>query len=135
MLAGTIKKMPVVPVIGKGTQYRQPVHVSNLNQLVEWACFADAAAGKALEIGGTERMPMNDLVARMGRAAGKPNLRLVHLPVPMFQVAARFTSFIDPENTRAVTCDESADNNSWEQFVNLDLVPFDVGIKDLFKTA
>lgn len=135
VLARTISKMPIVPVIGKGTQYRQPVHVSNLNQLVEWACFADAAAGGALEIGGAERMTMNDLVARMGRAAGKPNLHLVHLPVPMFQIAARFTSFIDPENTKAVTCDESADNNSWEQYTQLDLVPFDEGIKDLFKTT
>ena len=135
VLARTVEKMPVVPIIGKGTQYRQPVHVSNLNQLVEWACFADAAAGKTLEMGGAERMTMNDLTARMGRAVGKPNLRLIHLPVPMFQIAARFTSFIDPENTKAVTCDESADNTSWERFVQLDLVPFDRGIKDLFNTA
>jgi nucleoside-diphosphate-sugar epimerase len=130
VLVDFIKKLPAVPVIGNGKYFRQPVHVDNLNELVFQCLQNPAVKNKIFDIGGPEQLTFDRIVDCIAERYNKRVLK-VHLPIFIFLLAANVVKFIDKENTKSVTCNEKADNASWQKFFDIPLVPFERGCHDL----
>jgi NADH dehydrogenase len=85
-LARIARRSPLMPVIGNGRQALEPVFVDD----VAWAVgeAVDRGVEGTYEIGGPERLTMDDVVRAMLRAMGKRR-PLVHVPAVLPQLAAR----------------------------------------------
>ncbi len=130
VLVDFVKKLPAVPVMGNGKYLRQPVHVDNLNELVFRCLQSSAVQNKVFEIGGPEQLAFDRIVDCIAERYQKRVFK-VHLPLFVFLLAANVVKFIDKENTKAVTCNEKADNSSWQAFFDIPLIPFERGCHDL----
>jgi uncharacterized protein YbjT (DUF2867 family) len=91
-LAGLLRGLPAVPVIGDGEYLLQPVSADDVAR-----CFVDAlerpeTVGKTYELCGPDRMSYNELLDTIARAIGKKSplkvknpLALMRLVVPVLQ--------------------------------------------------
>jgi uncharacterized protein YbjT (DUF2867 family) len=82
--AGLIRMLPVVPVIGSGTQF-QPVFVGDVAKAVV-AALRGGHAGETLELGGPQMLSMLQLNEWIARATGRADK--VFVPVPDFAAKA-----------------------------------------------
>ncbi|HLA77460.1 MAG TPA: NAD(P)H-binding protein [Vicinamibacteria bacterium] len=80
--------LPVVPVIGDGQAPCWPVLVEDLARAVVDCVKREEEAGKALEVGGPERLTMDDVVHTIARVLGKRRL-ILHHPVGLMKLVAR----------------------------------------------
>jgi uncharacterized protein YbjT (DUF2867 family) len=85
MLAGQVRRLPAVPVIGDGESLLQPVSVHNVAAGFVKALATDAAIGQVYKAGGPERITYNALLDAIARALGKPSARKVHLPLGLMR--------------------------------------------------
>ena len=129
VLAKFVSNSPFVPVIGSGSYLRQPVHVDNLNRLIEYSITSDLTK-KIFEIGGPRQIAFNEIIDIISKSKSRTTMK-VHLPEFVFQLGSRLTSFIDSELVSAVKSDEKADNKSWQEHFHIDLIPFEQGVLDL----
>ena len=130
VLANLVSRLPVVPVIGNGQYLRQPVHVTNLNALVE-KCLTAPTRNRVYEIGGPKQLTFNAIIDIISMARSKHTFKL-HLPNFIFRIASHMTNFIDAELVNAVRSDEQSNNETWQELGGLDLIPFEQGVTDLF---
>ena len=81
-----LARLPLMPVIGPGTQRLEPVFVRD----VAWAFgeALDRGTEGTFEIGGPERLTMDDVERTLLRVLGRRR-RLVHVPAGMIRTAAR----------------------------------------------
>lgn len=81
------RHLPVVPVIGDGQTPCWPLQVADLAQAVVACVKREDAAGKALEVGGPQRLTMDDVVRIIARVLGKRRL-ILHHPVWLIKLGA-----------------------------------------------
>jgi len=131
VLTETIIKSPLIPVIGNGKYFRQPLNVLNLNQLLTKTIDSDIK-NKTFEIGGPDQLTFNTIIDVISKnKIGKLRLKL-HLPKFIFTIASIFFNFIDSELVNAVTSNESVNNESWRKyFEDISLISFNNGVNDL----
>ncbi len=82
------RHLPLVPVIGDGQAPSWPVQVTDLARAVLECVRREEVAGRALEVGGPERLTMDDVVRTIARVLGKRRL-ILHHPVGLMKLAAR----------------------------------------------
>jgi NADH dehydrogenase len=73
---------PVPALFGTGRTRIQPVHVDDLAGAVAAAAFGEPRLGDAIAYGGPETLTLDDLLARIRRARGRPARSPLHLPIP-----------------------------------------------------
>jgi uncharacterized protein YbjT (DUF2867 family) len=76
-------------VLGKGENLLQPVHITNLAEIIEQALTSDAAKNQVIGVGGPEVLTMNEIVAAILQAAGCPQKPVKHIPMPLVHILAR----------------------------------------------
>jgi nucleoside-diphosphate-sugar epimerase len=131
VLVDLIRKLPVVPVMGNGKYFRQPVHVSNMNGLVFQCMNSASATNKVFEIGGPKLLEFDAIVDAIATRYNKRVFKS-HLPLFIFLWASNVVSFIDKENIKSATCNnEKAHNTSWQEYFDIPLIPFEKGCYDL----
>ncbi len=81
-LVALCRFLPVVPVIGDGTTPVYPLHVDDLAHAVALAAQRDDAQSLALDLGGPERLTMDEVLREIQRSLGRRR-PLVHLSVPL----------------------------------------------------
>ena len=83
-----MKKLPVIPVIGRGDGRMRPVHVADVAEAALLCLERETALGKTYMIGGADEVTLNDFFRSVARAVGlrRP---LVHLPIPICLLLAR----------------------------------------------
>jgi nucleoside-diphosphate-sugar epimerase len=75
------RRLPLVPVVGDGQQLHQPVHVKDVAEVVRQAI--DNRIGKGVfEVGGPERMTLNEMLAFLFNMAGMRR-QLLHIPISL----------------------------------------------------
>jgi nucleoside-diphosphate-sugar epimerase len=77
----------LAPVIGDGQAPAWPLHVADLARAVVECVEREELAGSALEVGGPERLTMDDVVWTLARVLGKRRLTLHH-PVGLMKLVA-----------------------------------------------
>jgi NADH dehydrogenase len=114
MLAGMVRRLPVVPVIGDGRHRLQPVPVEQVADGFARAVEQPASVKQIYEIGGADAVTMNELLQMIGTVLGRERVRRAHVPIGLMRVMAslfhRLPSFpLTPDQLRMLeennTCD------------------------------
>jgi len=84
MLAGMMRKLPVLPVIGAGTNKMQPVFVENVAAAFKNTLESDVHIGKTYELGGPDLLNFMQILGIISQVIDKKPLLL---PVPVQIVA------------------------------------------------
>jgi len=79
-LAGLVRRLPVIPVIGPGTWELRPVYLDDVVTLIVETLARPDMIGRTYDVGGTERTTYNDFLAAICAALGRP-CRRVHIPL------------------------------------------------------
>lgn len=88
MLAGMIRRSPIIPVIGDGRYRLQPVYVEDLCAVMARASRETVTSGRTYEIGGPEPLTYLEILNIIKRVLHKKRLT-VHIPVWMARMGAR----------------------------------------------
>ncbi len=81
-LAGLLRRLPVIPVIGPGTWHLRPLYLDDLVALIVETLARPDVSGRTYDVGGTERISYNDFLAAICAALGRP-CRRVHISLPL----------------------------------------------------
>jgi NADH dehydrogenase len=89
VLAGMIRRLPLVPVIGTGRQRLQPVPVAHVAQGFVRALALDTSVKHTYEVGGPEPVTMIELLDRIAAAMGRRRPLRAHAPLGLVRAATR----------------------------------------------
>jgi NADH dehydrogenase len=81
-LAGFVRRLPVIPVIGPGTWHLRPVYLDDLVTLIVETLSRPAVSGRTYDVGGPERITYNDFLIAICTALARPCRRL-HIPLAL----------------------------------------------------
>jgi NADH dehydrogenase len=81
-----IKYLPVVPVVGDGTNRVQIVSIFDVAKVVADAVFNAEATGGTFDLGGPENLTMDEILARLQKVLGTHRI-LVHQPAAFMKLA------------------------------------------------
>jgi NADH dehydrogenase len=84
--------LPVVPVIGRGTQSMRPIHVDDVAEAALACLDHESTVGRTYTLGGRDVITFNDFLRRLMEAQGKRK-PLIHIPLWFCFPAARVLSF------------------------------------------
>jgi len=90
-LAGMIKKLPAIPIIGSGNYRLQPVYVKDVIDAIILASRQDKANFKTYNIAGPDVFSYNDLVRAICKQLNLKR-RLIHIPV-IFALACAYFNY------------------------------------------
>jgi len=79
------RRLPFVPVIGNGKTAVFPIHVKDVARAVVESVRREDAKDKALELGGPERLTMDEIIRTIQKVIGKRR-PLVHHPVGLMKL-------------------------------------------------
>ncbi|GAB7024983.1 complex I NDUFA9 subunit family protein [Geotalea toluenoxydans] len=132
-LAGMIRNLPAVPVIGDGKYRLQPIAGDDVARCFAMALEMPETIGKTYELCGSTRLSYNDLLDCIGRALGKshvskiPNpLVLMKLVVPLFQNIPAFPITMDQ---LLMLIEENICDGAWRDTFGFEPQDFDTGIR------
>jgi NADH dehydrogenase len=111
MFIGQVRSLPVVPVIGDGSQRYQPIWVDDVAAYVARGLDLPEAANRTFEIGGPDIASWDELYLQIAATLGKRR-RLVHIPFAVSRVGAALTQRLpgSPISVDQVTMLEGPDN-------------------------
>jgi len=134
MLAGMVRRLPVVPVIGDGRYRLQPVAVEDVAAGFVRALSMDATVGETYSVAGPEPYEFNRLLELIGEALGRRRVRKLHQPIglirPLVAVFQRLPFF--PVTLDQLTMLEEqnvADPNPFARAFGITLTSFPDGIR------
>lgn len=85
-LAGFIRGLPAVPVIGDGNYRLQPVAVADVARCFAMALEMPETCCKTYELCGPDRFTYNEILDTIGRVLGRPDVKKIGNPVAMMKV-------------------------------------------------
>ncbi|HMB15458.1 MAG TPA: complex I NDUFA9 subunit family protein [Pelovirga sp.] len=135
MLAGLIKTLPVVPVMGDGRYRLQPVHVIDVAHSFVLALERKDTIHQTYHCCGPEQLSYDQVLDHIGHALGRsrPVVKL-HQPLglmkPMVSVLQHFPLFPMTSDQLIMLLEENICRcSSWQETFSLELVNFDNGIR------
>ena len=89
VLAGMLRRLPAVPVIGDGQYRLQPVHIDDVTTGFVKCLLMPQTIGKTYEFGGPDILSYDQMIDFIGSAMGKTQVRKIHLPLGLMNSLAR----------------------------------------------
>jgi uncharacterized protein YbjT (DUF2867 family) len=80
-LAGMIRRLPVVPVLGDGQYRLQPVAVEHVAEGFARALNLSSTVAQTYEVAGPSAHSFEEILDHIGAALGRPRVRKVHVPL------------------------------------------------------
>ncbi len=136
-LAGLVRRLPVIPVIGPGRWHLRPVFMDDLLAIVVDALGRDDVAGRTYDVGGPDLVTYNELVAAICAALGRP-FRRIHLPLGVSWLLAAVLERVLPnpplttENVRGATLEAPCDLRALRHDFRVRLTPLAEGLARTF---
>lgn len=123
---------PVIPVIGDGQQQHQPVYAGDVAEVVRLAIQGPAARG-VYEVGGPDRLTLDDMLKMLFRLAGLRRT-LLHIPAKLARAGGTLLQNLPSPPLTAVAVDFMAsdfvaDLRSLERGFDLKLTAFEEGLR------
>ncbi|CAG1065802.1 NADH dehydrogenase,E; NADH dehydrogenase [uncultured bacterium] len=87
LFARMMRLSPVVMVPGSGRGLMQPVYVGDVAKAFALSLRKKETIGKTLELGGPEKLTFDEVIERIGEAAGLRRRKL-HVPMPLMRANA-----------------------------------------------
>lgn len=136
MLIDLVRRAPVIPIIGPGTNLFQPIAVEDVAEAFLAAAEDPSHAGKTLELGGPDRLSFETIIRLIASEMGstKP---MAHLPVWLMAAAAGVLSKIvpgfplTPDQLTMLREDNIAEPNHAREVFGLSLTSFEDGLKGI----
>lgn len=88
MLARLVRRLPVIPMFGKGQTRLQPVHVDDVAEAAAFLALVGSDAS-LFELGGPDILTYDELLRLVMQATGRART-LMALPMPVWRVIAQF---------------------------------------------
>jgi len=79
-LRAHLRRWPVMPIFGSGERLVQPVHVTDVAQIVVGALRRSGSVGKAYNLAGAHAMPYGVMIDTLARLVGRVVMK-VHIPL------------------------------------------------------
>ncbi len=86
--------LPVTPLVNRGEQAIQPIHIADLTRAVLQCLTADGPAGVRIDLVGPEPVSFRDLMMQLRRWLGLGPLRVLPIPYGLSLLAARLGGFL-----------------------------------------
>lgn len=134
-LAGLVRRLPIVPIVGPGTWCLRPLYLPDLVRVIVAALGRPDLAGRSYDVGGPDLVSFNEFVAVICAALGKP-FRPVHLPLGVsFALAAVFERVLSNppltrENVRGATVEAPCELGPLLRDLRPSLTPLAVGLRE-----
>lgn len=138
MLAGMMRKLPVMPVMGNGNYRLQPVAVENVARGFALALSKPNSIGQVFHCGGPERLSYNQVLDSIGKALGKAKVCKLHQPLalmrPLISMMEGFSFFPITKSQLQILLEENCcDPEPWQQFFEIEQQSFAEGITTYLK--
>jgi uncharacterized protein YbjT (DUF2867 family) len=132
-LAGFIRNLPAVPVIGDGDYRLQPIAADDVARCFAMALEMPATVGETYELCGSDRLSYNEMLDTIGRVLGKsrvtkiPNpLGIMKLVVPLLQGFSFFPITMDQ---LLMLVEENICDGAWREAFLFEPQRFEEGIR------
>lgn len=134
LLARMVRRLPVVPVVGRGLQRLQPVPVEAIAEAFARAVALPAVAKQTYEAGGPDVVTMLDLLDGVADALGHRHPAKAHVPLGVVRRAARLlqglSSFpLSTDQLLMLEEDSTCDASSFYATFALTPVPLAAGLR------
>lgn len=140
MQADLIRKMPVIPVIGKGRYRLQPVAISDVARSFVKALGMPETIGKTYEIGGSESYTYEEILDLTGKAIGKDHVKKLHQPLFMMKTVVKLlgssTAFpITSDQLTMLLEGNVCDPTDWAETFHIQPLSYAQGVGACFETS
>ena len=132
-LAGYLRSLPAMPVIGDGEYQMQPISADDVAR-----CFVEALAkpetiGQIYELCGPDRMSYNALLDTIGRVLGMQKVHKIKNPLTLMRlivpVMEHFSFFPITSDQITMLVQGSICDGSWRQTFSFEPTRFEAGIR------
>jgi NADH dehydrogenase len=136
LLAGMVRRLPVVPVLGDGRNRLQPVPVEQVAAGFARAVRHEASTKQTYSVAGPDALSMVEVLTMLGTALHR-RVRLARVPLtlvrPMAAALHRLPSFpVTPDQLLMLEEDNVGDPQSFYTAFKLTPVPFAQGLRQLY---
>jgi NADH dehydrogenase len=134
MLAGIIRRTPIMPVIGDGEYQLAPVAVANVATGFVRALTQPESIGELYHCCGPQAFTYNQLLDEIARALGRSGIARIHQPIVMMRSLSALLegmSFFPITRGQLTMLLEGnvCDPQPWAQTFGIELTPFGEGIR------
>lgn len=139
-LAGLVRGLPVIPVIGRGAWHLRPLYLPDLIAIIRDALAHPELAGRTYDVGGPDRVTYDEFLAAICAAMGR-RCRRVHLPIPVSFALAAVLERVLPnpplttENVHGATLEAPCDLHPLLHDFHPTLTPLATGLERTFAEA
>ncbi|HEY7063532.1 MAG TPA: complex I NDUFA9 subunit family protein [Chloroflexota bacterium] len=128
-----VRLLPVVPVIGSGQTRVQPVFVDDVARVVALAVTEPRASGQVFELGGPERLSMDEILRTVQRLLGR-HQPLVHVPAALVKLQASLLALLpspplSPAAIDFILMEETVDPGPAEALFGVSFRPLEAGLR------
>jgi NADH dehydrogenase len=128
-----VRYLPVVPVIGSGQTRVQPALVDDVARVVAATVDEPRALGQVFELGGPERLSMDEILRTVQRLLGR-HQPLLHVPVPLMKAQAWLLSLLpnpplSPAAIDFILMEETVDPRKAEELFGLRFRTLEEGLR------
>jgi uncharacterized protein YbjT (DUF2867 family) len=89
VLAGMIRRLPAVPVLGDGQYRLQPVVVEHVAEGITRALLGGTSVERTYDVAGPRALAFVEIVDEIGAALGRPRVHKIHLPMGALKLATQ----------------------------------------------
>ncbi len=135
-LARMVRRLPLVPVIGPGTNLLQPVPVTIVAEGFVRALTRSLTEKQTYVVAGADAVTMSQLLDVIGAALGRARVRKAHLPLSVVRSLARLLHTIPgfpvtPDQLLMLEEDNAGDPAAFYQHLGLEPVPLRRGLEHM----
>jgi len=140
MQAALIRKMPVIPVIGKGRYRLQPVAIGDVAASFVKALELPETIGQTYEIGGRESYTYEEILDLTAKALGRKRVKKLHQPLFMMKSVVKL---LESSSAFPITSDQLTmllegnvcDPTEWSKTFRIRPISYAEGIGSCFETS
>jgi len=125
-LAGLIRSLPIVPVVGDGLYRLQPIDGNDVARCFAMALDLPETIGQTYVLCGRDRITYQQLLEIIAKTLGKRSVRTLNVPVPFMKLAAsllqRFSFFPITMDQITMLLEESICDCAWRETFRFDPV-------------
>jgi nucleoside-diphosphate-sugar epimerase len=140
-LAALLRRLPLIPLPGRGHFLVQPIHQSDVTRCIRAALERDWDGPASLVIAGPAPVQYADFVRAVAAAAGQRMPRIVPFPAAPLFLAARLTKHVaalptvNPAEVRRLLEDKAFDIAPMRSILGIDPLPLAKGLALTFRRA
>ncbi len=137
MLAGYIRSLSLVPVVGDGTYRLQPIAAWDVARCFALALDMPATAGRVFTLCGRDRLTYLELVDAIGRALGKSSVLKIKNPLSLMKLVTPllegFSFFPLTSDQITMLLEESICDGTWQETFGFEPAGFAEGVAGYLK--